>query len=108
MQFVEVVPYHSSKFSTIDKNQELWLHSRIEVKLDLRSRVAIHSDVLELLILRCCVIIILLDQGNDWVPLGSEVQQGVHWSFLVQMSYQFFQTFWYLHMLMTLWRWFTM
>ena len=85
----KVKSYNSSEFSSVKKDKELRLNSGIEVQLDKRSLVTVHSDVSELSELVSSIFVVLLNLLNDWVPGSCEVEESEGWSVLVQILHDF-------------------
>ena len=68
LELYKVKSYKSSKFSAVEKDKELRLYSGIEVQLDKRSLITVHSDVSEPSELVSSVFVVLLNLLYDWVP----------------------------------------
>ena len=77
-QLLKVVPDLAVDLTTVYQHDELRFNARIEVQLDFRLRVAVDSDVVKVGVLSAQTFIVWLNFVTSRVPLGCEVQAGVH------------------------------
>ena len=91
MQSDEVEANHSAQLRPVEQYQELWLHSRIKIHLDVGREVAVDADVLELAELGDGGFVVLLDLGDHRVPLRCEVDQRERRLLVVHVLYQLVQ-----------------
>lgn len=85
MEFVEVEANDAAELATVQKNEELRFYACVKVHLHQGSLIAVYADVLELLEELGSVFVILLDLGDDGIPLSCEVQQCESRSLLIKV-----------------------
>ena len=97
MQTIEVEANHATELTSVQENQELRLHTGIEVVLDHGCKVAVYSDVSEVFELVGCGLVILLQTRDHGVPLCCEVEQSECWTLLVKIGNHLIKVLWYLY-----------
>lgn len=88
---VEVEPDGASQLSAVEKDEELWLHTCVEVLLHQRGLVAVYAEMLEVLEFARQLFVILLDLRDNGVPRGGEVEERECGPALVQVLHELVQ-----------------
>ena len=89
MKFFEVKADHTTELTSVNQDEELRLHSSVEVHLNQGSLVAVDADVGVVLKGISRSLVVLLDFGDHGVPLCGEVEQRESGSLLVQVGNRF-------------------
>lgn len=86
VQPLEIEPDTSPQLTAVQKNQKLWLHSRIEVLLYQGCSITVDTDVLKVFELGGSTLVVLFDLGNNGVPLGGEIEESESRPLLVKIG----------------------
>ena len=88
---VEVEADGASQLPAVKEDEELWLHTCVEVLLHQRGLVAVYAEMLEVLELARQLFVILLDLRDNGVPRGGEIEERECGPALVQILHELIQ-----------------
>ena len=88
---VEVEADGASQLSAVEEDEELWLHTGVEVLLHQRGLVAVYTEMLEVLEFARQLFVILLDLRDNGVPRGGEIEERECGPALVQILHELIQ-----------------